>query len=91
MKGETERDVRALGYETLVIARPSFLVGERSEKRTGEGAGIALARAIAPLMIGGLRVYRPIAARDVATAIVGALSVEELGVRVLTHADLVAR
>jgi len=91
VKGETERDVRALGYETLVIARPSFLVGERSTSRTGEGAGIAVARAFAPLMLGGLRVYRPIAARDVANAIVGALSVEEHGVRVLTHAELVAR
>jgi uncharacterized protein YbjT (DUF2867 family) len=90
VKGETERDLRALGYETLVIARPSFLVGERSERRTGEGAGIAVARAFAPLMIGGLRVYRPIAGRDVATAIVGALSVEEHGARILTHADLVA-
>lgn len=36
VKGEVERDLRALGFEALTIARPSLLVGERSELRFGE-------------------------------------------------------
>ena len=90
VKGETERDLRHLSYESFVIARPSVLVGERSVGRAGESAGIAVMSAVAPLMLGRLRAYRPIAARDVGVAIVEALAVDEPGVRVLTHADLVA-
>ena len=42
-------------------------------------------------MIGRLRAYRPIDARDVAAAIVDALAVDsDQSVRVLTHAELVA-
>lgn len=91
VKGETEHDVRHLGYESLIIARPSFLAGERAETRTGERLGIALAGVVAPLMLGALRPYRPIEAADVAAALVAALAVEERGERILTHEELVAR
>lgn len=90
VKGETERDVRALGWETLVLARPSFLVGERDQARAGERLGIALAGVVAPLMLGGLRRYRPIEARDVAAALVASLARSERGERILEHEDLMA-
>ena len=73
-----------------MIARPSFLTGDRIETRPGERDGIAVASVVAPLMFGKLRAYRPIAARDVALAMVEALALEERGVRVLTHEELVA-
>ncbi|MBS2018412.1 MAG: NAD(P)H-binding protein [Deltaproteobacteria bacterium] len=73
VKAETERDVRAIPFESVVIARPSFLVGERHEQRTGERVGIALASLVAPLMFGAARAYRPIAAADVARALVRAV------------------
>lgn len=91
VKGETERDVRELGYGTLVIARPSLLVGERREARAGERVGIAVASVVAPLMLGRLRAYRPIAARDVARAMIDAVAEGTSGVRLLTHEDLVGR
>ena len=90
VKGETERDVSDLGYECVVIARPSFLVGDRTESRPAERAGIAVASALAPLFLGGLRAYRPIAARDVARSLIRAISTGEPGHHVLTHAELVA-
>jgi uncharacterized protein YbjT (DUF2867 family) len=90
VKGETEGDVRQIGYDSLVIARPSLLVGERSEARTGERVGSVVMGAVAPLMLGPLRAYRPIAARDVATALVEALAAGEAGERILTHEQLVA-
>lgn len=91
VKGETERDVRALGYETVIIARPSYLLGERTERRTAESAGIAVASALAPLMLGGLRAYRPIRGEQVAAALVNAIAAGDTGVRVLTYADLVLK
>ena len=36
VKGEIEEDVIDLGFETTNIFRPSFLIGERKETRTGE-------------------------------------------------------
>jgi uncharacterized protein YbjT (DUF2867 family) len=90
VKGETEKDVGELGFDALVIAQPSFLMGERSASRAGERAGIAVANAVAPLMFGPLRAYRPIDARDVAVALVEAVAAAGPGIRVLTHGDLVA-
>jgi len=38
-KGRLEDDVIALGFESVVILRPSLLIGEREERRLGEEAG----------------------------------------------------
>ncbi len=48
--------------------RPSLLIGERQERRTGEIIGAVVGRFIGPLLVGSLRKYRPIAADDVAAA-----------------------
>jgi uncharacterized protein YbjT (DUF2867 family) len=68
VKGETERDVAALGFRAVHFLRPSFLVGERSDHRSLEHAAIAVFTALAPLMVGPVRKYRPIAAQAVARA-----------------------
>lgn len=68
MKGELERDVQALGFRRVRIARPSFLAGTRSAARPGESAGIAVASALR--WIPGLRKYRPIEASTVARALI---------------------
>ncbi len=68
VKGETERDVAALGIQTVHLLRPSFLVGERSDHRSLEHLAIGVFSALAPLMLGPFRKYRPIAAETVARA-----------------------
>jgi len=68
VKGEVEAELCALGLPALHIFRPSLLLGERPETRVGEAIGSVLARAMAPLMLGGLRKYRPIKGRTVARA-----------------------
>lgn len=88
-KGETERDVEAIGFPTLVVARPSVLVGTRHESRPGEKIGIAVGRAVSFAMIGGLAKYRPIEARVVAKAMIAAIAQGAAGTRVLLHDDLV--
>jgi len=73
VKGETDRDVEAIGFDDLVIARPSFLVGDRQENRPGERVGIAMTKALGFALVGGLRKYRVIGAKQVARAMVAAL------------------
>ncbi len=70
VKGEVEVAVRRLPYEAVQIFRPSFLMGKRKESRLGERLGVPVARAVAPLLVGPLRRYRPIQAADVARAMV---------------------
>ena len=70
VKGETETDIRALGLSKVWFFRPSLLVGERKEVRTGERVGAVAGKLLAPFLIGGLRKYRPITADAVAAAMV---------------------
>jgi uncharacterized protein YbjT (DUF2867 family) len=66
VKGEMERDLKALHLPQLDIYQPSFLVGHRREFRIGEIIGMKLAGLIAPLMTGKLAKYAPIQASELA-------------------------
>lgn len=68
VKGETERDVASVGFDAVHLLRPSLLTGERSERRPRERLAIAVFTRIAPLLVGPLRRYRPVAAEVVARA-----------------------
>jgi uncharacterized protein YbjT (DUF2867 family) len=76
VKGETERDIAAIGLPRFNALRPSILQGERQEHRPGEKAGLFIAGLIAPLLLGPLRKYRPIPADDVAAAMIYAANHE---------------
>jgi uncharacterized protein YbjT (DUF2867 family) len=70
VKGELEDAVAALGFEGVVIARPSLLLGDRAAlgqpARAGERIGGVLAGVLRPLIPAD---YRPIKAVDVAHAL----------------------
>ena len=68
LKGETERDLKTIQIPSIYIYQPSFLVGNRKEKRFGERFGKRLAKLIDPFLIGRLRKYRSISAAVVAKA-----------------------
>lgn len=69
VKGETERDLEALGFAHLSLFQPSLLLGEREGPvRRGEALGGLLMPLFSPLLAGPLDVYRPVQARDVARA-----------------------
>jgi uncharacterized protein YbjT (DUF2867 family) len=70
VKGEAEAAVREAGFRRAVIARPSLLLGERSESRPGERVAEVALTALGPLLRGPLSSIRPIHARDVAAALV---------------------
>ena len=82
VKGEVERDVRAVGFEALHLFRPSLLTGDREENRPGERLGEAVLGALSPLLLGPLRPLRPTAAEDVALAMGHALRHWRPGVHV---------
>ena len=79
IKGEAEQAVASLGFDAVHAARPSFLLGPRSERRPGEFVAKHLARAIAPLLQGGLRRYRPVAAEEVARTLIAAARTDATG------------
>lgn len=68
-KAEAEEGVRALGYPSLTIVRPSLIAAERDTVRPGEVAGLWVSRALGPLIP---RRYRPVTAARVARALLEA-------------------
>ena len=50
VKGQTEQALADLGFETLVIARPSLLLGNRAALQQAPRMGEALAQAVAPAL-----------------------------------------
>jgi uncharacterized protein YbjT (DUF2867 family) len=89
VKGETEDALRALGFTTLVIARPSMLDGDRASlaqaERLGERLGLALMRGLKPLIPAN---YRAIDAQDVARAMVQAMTDGGMGNRTLLSGQM---
>ena len=87
-KGEMERELAALGLSSLVILRPSLLLGERRETRWGERAGELGLRLASPLLRGSLARYRPVHARAVARAMIAASRRAVPGVRVVESDEI---
>ncbi len=54
-KGEVEEELKKLNFLKLAIMRPSFLMGNRKEKRYGEKIGIFLFKMLSPLFLGPLK------------------------------------
>ena len=68
-KAEAEAGVRALGFPSLTIVRPSLIAADRAVVRPGEVAGLWVARALGPLIP---RRYRPVPAGRIARALLEA-------------------
>ncbi|MEQ9307979.1 MAG: NAD(P)H-binding protein [Balneolaceae bacterium] len=72
MKGRLDKTVQKIGFKKVVIVRPSFLKGTRSESRFWEKAGIIAANIFTVLP--GLQKYKPIHAQQVAQAMINSLN-----------------
>lgn len=68
VKGEIEKKIDEMGFEKLIICRPSVLDGPRNEFRIGEKIGLALMKLLSFAMVGKWKKYRPIKASAVAHA-----------------------
>jgi uncharacterized protein YbjT (DUF2867 family) len=82
VKGETERDLQEIGFPSVAIYRPSLLLGERREERSGERWATIAMQALAPLMLGPFRKYRPIRSATVARAMLKQALEPQGGVRI---------
>jgi len=69
-KGELEESIQRIGFSTVNIFRPSFLVGERSEKRLAEKIAINLAKIMDLFLIGTASKYRSVKAESLAKTMV---------------------
>ena len=69
-KGLVEEELISLKFDNLGILRPSFLLGNRKEKRIGEKIGIIIFQILSPLMIGPLKRMKPIHVKTVAGAMI---------------------
>lgn len=81
VKGEVEEALRRVGYKALTIARPSFLLGPRKERRVGE---IVMTR-LAVLLPSSMK---PVQSRKVASALVRAAREGKPGVVILDNLTL---
>ena len=92
VKGEMEQAVSALGFDTVVIARPSLLDGERNAlgqpTRRGEQFALKVMRLLKPLIP---RNYRAISDAQVAKALVEAVLAGRPGVQILLSGQMQPR
>ena len=82
VKGEVEEAIQKISFKAFHIFRPSLLLGERREHRMGEKVGAFVMTALKNAMIGRLKMYRAIHARDVAKVMVGAAQMNLSGMNI---------
>ncbi|MCI0706669.1 MAG: oxidoreductase [Ignavibacteriae bacterium] len=87
-KGRVEEAIKPLRFQSLLIFRPSFLMGNREEFRLGERIGITTMRALTAAPIDALKKYRPIAASIVASAMIAAAQHGQEGIRVFESDEI---
>ena len=71
-KGLVEEELKRLNFPKLALMRPSFLMGDRKEKRVGEKIGIFVFKLLSPLLLGPIKKMRPIHSETVAKAMIRA-------------------
>jgi len=76
-KGETERDIIALGYGQPHIFRPSMIVGHRKEYSPFEKPLAMIWPVLKPLLKGALDKFRAMTAEDIAKAMVYSADLQE--------------
>lgn len=88
VKGEMEQDVQQQSFTSVHFFRPSLLLGDREEQRTGEELASKIMKPLSSLMIGPLEKYKPIEAETVAKGMLYAASLDKPGVHVHPSDDI---
>ncbi|TBW52533.1 NAD-dependent dehydratase [Marinobacter halodurans] len=83
-KGETEDDLRQIGFRRLVLVRPSLIDADREEPRFGEKAGLVASRLLRPIIPAH---YRAVSARSIARTMLDSVLGSD-GVRVIESEDI---
>ncbi len=85
VKGETERDLAAIGFTSLAFVRPGLIDGSRAEFRLGERAGLLVSRIVSGVLPARLR---PSRADRIAAELVKAIAEPKPGIRIVSSAEL---
>jgi len=85
VKGETEQDITALGFDSLTIARPSLLIAGPRSQRPLEGIGLFIGKHMAALLP---RRYRVVPTEQVARALLKAGISNSAGFHVIESEQL---
>lgn len=88
LKGDIEKDIASLSFESIHIFQPSMLLGKRNEFRFGEQIGKGLMKPLSFLFIGLMHKFKPIQASDVARAMVAAAKEDSRGVKIYTYREI---
>jgi len=72
-KGQVEDELKELNFPKLAILRPSFLIGNRKEKRASETIGIFVFKLLSPLLLGPLKKMKPIHSETVAKVMIAVI------------------
>jgi uncharacterized protein YbjT (DUF2867 family) len=88
VKGETERDLVALGFARLDVLRPGLLLGRRVESRPGEALLQRLDPVLRRLLAGPLSRYAGIEAATVAAAMLALCNESSEGNYIHHNAEL---
>ena len=89
-KGDMEEELEGVGFESLDILQPSMLLAWRAEMRPLELLASAFMPLVAPLLRGKYIHYRPISARTVSAAMLGATRSGRRGVQRYTYEGIQA-
>lgn len=88
VKGEVEEELTKIHFPSLIIFRPSLLLGNRKEFRLGEKIASVLSPLFSFALTGSLRKYKPIQARDVAMAMYVSAQRKNLGNRIIQSDEI---
>lgn len=90
VKGELEDVLKKMNYKALFIFRPSILLGDRKEERTGEQIGRAFAETFSFLFVGPLKQYKGTPVDVLAKQMVTAGSSDVTGTVVYENTQIVS-
>lgn len=85
IKGQLEEVVQKLDYHSINIFRPSFLLGEREEKRLAESVAKRLARGLDFVLSPK---YKAVPARSLAMAMMEVAKKERSGYQIIENAEI---
>ena len=83
VKGELEQALRGLRFPSLIVLRPSLILGRRTEPRLGETLAEALLLLLRPVLAGPWRKYRPVEATAIASRMVAVAQAPKPGMQIL--------
>ncbi len=88
VKGEVEESLKRLDYPSLIIFRPSLLLGERGESRVGEDIAKKVYKYLDRIFVGPFKKYRAIHGETVASAMIKMSKKETDGVLILESDEI---